>query len=388
VAGSVIAAVADADRPKTARPGELWRVRAREGGPVTMVWVRSRTQKALVVVPASMDTEYADEYTVILPADASPLGVPLALHVAVESTIDPATLLDRLGTVDATTEVDAVRSACSAGVRPEGTAVGPSATSPLDERVEYRQSLAARMGALSLRVATDGRDTEPAPDDWWLLADMSATGALLAAVHASVGSAHPNARIVPRSTTGAATEHLDVVALVAELDAFVLVAIVEHDLDGSELLAAARDVLHADQLLDAVCVVEPEPPYIAVVIDRQDVVEAIETPSGALQPPRRSRPAAPVGDALTKFLDATISPFGRLAGTVVERYVIDPHDLAIDVSADAVRAVEASARGFKVQGKRPGYERVVRHRDAIVRLVEAALSSPELDVAAILEEDE
>ena len=87
---------------------------------------------------------------------------------------------------------------------------------------------------------------------------MSAVGALLATMQAAVGASHPNARIVPRSTTGAATEHLSAVALVAELDAFVLVAIVDRDLDGSELLAAARDVLHADQLLDAVCFVEPD----------------------------------------------------------------------------------------------------------------------------------
>ena len=58
------------------------------------------------------------------------------------------------------------------------------------------------------------------------------------------------------------------------------------------------------------------------------------------------------------------------------------------MSAEAVRAVEASARGYKVQGKRPGYERVVRHRDAIIRLVEAALTSPEVDVAEILEDDD
>ena len=140
-------------------------------------------------------------------------------------------------------------------------------------------------------------------------------------------------------------------------------------------------------MLDAVCLVEPSAPFLSVVIDRRDVVDAIETPSGELRPPRQSRPAALVGDALTKFLDATISPFGRLAGTVVEGHAIDPHDLAVEVSAEAVRAVQASARGYKVQGKRPGYERVDRHRDAITRLVEAALTGSDVDVAAGLEDD-
>jgi hypothetical protein len=339
-----------------------------------------------LVVPASLDIAFADEDAVIVPADDSPLGLPLALHVAVESTIDPGTLLDRLGAIDAAADVDAARAAWSANVRRDGIAVGSSIMSPLDERVEYRNALAARMAAL----APSGRvpDDDLAPDAWWLLADMSEVAEVLAAVHGSVGAAHPNARIVPRSTTGAATEHLGAAALVAELDAFVLVALVARDLDAGAMLAAARDVLHSDQLLDAVCAVEAEAPYMAVVIDRRDVVDAIETPSGELLPPRRSRPAAPVGEALTKFLDAAISPFGRLAGTVVEGQAIDPHDLAIDVSAEAVRSVEASARGFKVPGKRPGYERVVRHRDAIIRLVEAALADPDIDVNMILEDDE
>ncbi len=94
-----------------------------------------------------------------------------------------------------------------------------------------------------------------------------------------------------------------------------------------------------------------------------------------------------MGDALTKFLDTTITPFGRLAGTVVDVEAIDAHDLAVDVSAEAVRAVEASARGYKVEGKRPGYERVARHKTAIIRLVEDALNGVDVDVASRLDEE-
>ncbi len=58
------------------------------------------------------------------------------------------------------------------------------------------------------------------------------------------------------------------------------------------------------------------------------------------------------------------------------------------MSADAVRTVEASAKGFKTEGKRPGYERVKRHKTAITRLVEEALNQPDVDVASILDEDD
>jgi len=178
------------------------------------------------------------------------------------------------------------------------------------------------------------------------------------------------------------------VGLVAELDAFVLVAVLDHALGDAARLEAARQALHADQLLNAVCLVEAAAPFLAVVIDRRDVVAAIETPSGELRPPRQSRSPAPAGIALSKFLDATISPFGRLARTFVEGQALDPRALAVDVSADAVRTVEGSAKSYKTEGKRPGYERVTRHKAAITRLVEESLNQPDVDVASILEEED
>ena len=153
-------------------------------------------------------------------------------------------------------------------------------------------------------------------------------------------------------------------------------------LDGAPLLEAARRTLHADQLLNAVCLVEPATPFMAVVVDRRDVVDAIETPSG---------------DAATAAAEPAAGA-GRRRAHEVPRRRHQPRSggwparsstprrstlasLAVDVSAEAVRAVEASARGYKVEGKRPGYERVTRHRDAITRLVEAALDDPDVDVA-------
>jgi hypothetical protein len=38
-----------------------------------------------------------------------------------------------------------------------------------------------------------------------------------------------------------------------------------------------------------------------------------------------------------------------------------------------------------VDGKRPGYERVTRHKASITRLVESALGDPDVDVASIME---
>ena len=331
IPAAVLAAVAGADRPSDGpQPGELWRVRGPDGGPATLVLVRSAGPIESAVVPVSFDTDLAEDPTVVVPEEDSPLGMALAVHVSFEENVENSALLDRLGAMD---------------VLP--------ASSP----------------------------DEPTDEGWteWMPHDPSDRAALLMVIHDALRETHEGARVAPRA---------EAIALVAELDAFVLVAPVDDLDDPVLLLESARHALQADQLLNAVCLVEPSAPYMAVVIDRHDVVEAIETPSGELRPPRQSRPPAAVGDALTKFLDAAISPFGRLASTVVEAEALDARGLAVDVAGEAVRAVEASARGFKVPGKRPGYEQVTKHRTSIIRLVEEALAAPDVDVASILDAEE
>jgi hypothetical protein len=326
---------------------------------VTLVWVRSVSGAGggtgggvARAVAVSFDTESADEQTPIIPADACPFGLPLAVHLDAETTVDRHSLLDRLGWIDPQI-IETARS-----LRRDDPA-------PLPE------------GAFA--AGEDGGQ------EWWPLDAVSERAELLKAVHRALAESHPAARIVPRPAATAGSEHVSAVAVVAELDAFVLVAVLDHPLGDAARLEVARQVLHSDQLLNAVCLVEPAEPYLAAMVDRRDVVAAIETPSGELRPPRQSRPPAPVGAALAKFLDATISPFGRLARTFVEGQPLDPRALAVDVSADAVRRVHNSAKGFKTEGKRPGYEKVRRHQAAITRLVEEALSQPDVDVSSLLD---
>jgi hypothetical protein len=387
VPDAALEAVAAAARPETGpHPGELWRARRRDGGPVTVVWIRALGPAGAVAVPVSLDVELADEHTLIVPATASPLGLPLAVHVSVEATIDAGHLFDRLGQLDITREVASLAAASQAGEPAQGQPVGPSIASPLDERVEYRAALADHLADLA-----PARAEAPAaePRDWWWPAAGSGRAELLMALYDALGGTHAAARVLPRPPA-AASERLSALALVAEVDAFVLVASVDAGgpLQGRAPLEAAQLALQADQLLSAICLVDPVAPFMAVVVDRRDVVDAIETPSGELRPPRQSRPPATVGEALVKFLDAAITPFGRLARTVVDAEVVDPRALAADVSAEAVRTVAGSARGYKVEGKRPGYERVTGHRAAIARLVEGALGDPDIDVASIMELDE
>jgi hypothetical protein len=371
VPAGVRAAVAGADRPDAGPgPGEVWRARRSAGGlgtgPLALVWLRSVSLSGARAVPVSFDTDRPDDETVVVAGDQSPFALPLAVHLGAETALDRAALVDRLGWLDPAAVEDAAEDAAARRRR---------------EEEEFDAARSPHRDVAATASIEDG-------GEWWPLPSPSARAELLQALHRSLGESHPGARIAPRPAASAGSQPLSAVALVAELDAFVLVAVLEQPLDDAARLEAARELLQADQLLNAVCLVEPAHPYLAVVVDRRDVVAAIETPSGELRPPRQTRAPAPIGTALSKFLDSTISPFGRLARTFVEGRALDPSALAADGSADAVRTVEGSARTFKTEGKRPGYERVTRHEASITRLVEEALNQADVDVAAILEDGE
>jgi hypothetical protein len=374
---AAVEAVVNADRPDAGpAAGELWRAQPSAGGPVTVVWLREVGPSGALAVPVTFDVEMADEHTVVVPAEASPLGLSLAVFGSAEGRISLDALRDRLGAVDLAAASETIAADPSAGT---------PLVSDLDQRLQYRHALIDAMGEFA---AVGSVDESPEDDRWWPLVGSSDRAELVETIHRTLAESHPSARISPRAPAAAGSEQLEAVALVSELDAFVLVAALHPPLDGQALLEAARQVLHADHLLSAVCAVDPVTPYEAVIVDRRDVVAAIETPSGELRAARQSRPPASVGDALSKYLDATVSPFRRLAATIVDVETIASRDLAVDVAAEAVRTVEASARGYKVEGKRSGYERVTRYRGSIVRLVEQALTEPDVDVASILEEPE
>jgi hypothetical protein len=340
------------------------------------------------VVPATFDVELGDEYTVVV--EDTPVGVPLALHVSVETIVDVRALHDRLGALAVDAVVDEIRTARRAGVPAAGVTT-TLITSPLDERIEYRQLLAdrfAELGPAAFVEAPDMPDFDPDLEDEaeadWVLEYAPRNGPILHTIHAEVIADRPGCRLTPRHPATSGVELFTAVALLSELDAFILVGRLEREAEPEEFLYGARNAMNFDQLLSAVCVVEPRPPFGALVVDRRDVVDAYETPSGRLTPPRQSREWAPVGEALGKYLDFTVSPFRQLGGAGVDAASIDVAALAADVARAAVAKVERQAKSFKLPGKPEGYGRVVGYEPSVVRLIQAALADANVDVDEFL----
>jgi hypothetical protein len=133
-----------------ARPGELWLTVSEEASIVLVRSIRSNGQ-GVVVIPVTLDVEVGDSGSLILSAEVSPLGVPLAVYVdlmvslpssALSNRILPAKGVDLLSLADGMPGV-------SRGSALEGLA---------DPRHEVRQVLLDRLVALDPYEPDEGGD--------------------------------------------------------------------------------------------------------------------------------------------------------------------------------------------------------------------------------------
>ncbi len=127
--------------PATATPGELWLTDGEEAVMVLLRQVLGRSQ-TVIAVPVTFDAEAADDGTVVLDADASPLGLPLAIHDRMPSSLPLHVLRSR---VTPTREVELM---ALTGAEP-GVSRGRPLDGPGDPRHEVRQRVAERMAQLS-----------------------------------------------------------------------------------------------------------------------------------------------------------------------------------------------------------------------------------------------
>lgn len=134
-----LADLIQAPRQGDPRPGEVWRVGRDEA---LLVWIRRVFDDGVVdVIPLVLDIELADEETVLIEADATPLACELAAMVALRTHVDLGAFLNRIGTTDIRSDVTEVMTATREGRQPNGVRVGPPVVDDGDSRIAYRQAL-------------------------------------------------------------------------------------------------------------------------------------------------------------------------------------------------------------------------------------------------------
>lgn len=396
VPAATVSALAQADHPEPAQ-GELWRVAPKGRDEMLLVWIRRlHSDGRPAVVPVSFDPEFADQYDLIVPAERSPLGVDLAFHTTAEGSIDRRVLVDRLADLDVVDEIEAVRRARREGRPVEGLAVGAAISSIHDERVEYRKRLTDLIVAMG--AARFGPDSSSVDDTHDELAEPSLQGeglsnllsdALLAELVREIvdglSSSYPQCRLLPSAWPDLGATAWPAATLV-NIDVFVRLVLLKTDLDSIRLVEASRAIFDGDLSVSAVCFTSAAQHLSSWLIDRAALIDTYFGQVGVVQPASEAALSGSVIEVLTKYFDRVVDPFRVVVSTTMDQLTVDPGALAVTAGAAAVDRALAKASGYKIPGKRPGYERLGHRRQLVTSIVEQALQPGGVDVRSALGE--
>jgi hypothetical protein len=327
------------------RPGDIWRIGRNE--PI-LGWVRQVFSDAIDIIPVVLDIELADQESVFLAPESTPLGMPLALLTGIRGHVGPRALLQRIGYVHAFAAVKEVMAAARDGRMPDGVTVGPPIESDDDQRVEYRQVIADLLADLGPDTWTD--DGPPGPE----LAEL---------LSAELSFLNSGAHVRPLSL------HQEPLSGEASLFACARVTYLDTSLVVAALAGAGLDeALGSPSALAGACLnlarLEPDAAAIAVtsraggrlagdwpavVLKVADLRTAYETPTGRVMEPRIAREPLPVADAVVKYLDSQ-APAWEVTEPVTTR--IDGIDIAAIAGRSAADAV-ADVRGQYRRARTP-----------------------------------
>ena len=294
------AVVAAATGSETATPstGELWRVGDDDA---LLVWVRKVFDGSADVMPVVLDVDLADDQTLLLPANATSLGMELGVITSVRGHVHADVFLSQVGDLGdrVTRQVAEVTAASLEGRPPRGVPVGTRVHDPDDQRVEYQQTLADLLadlgpGAWTARKAADEKAGAPGRDLYELVKrDLPLRHRCT--VHASLPA-------VAVLQSGAM---IHAVARVGYADTSIVIAL--HPAWQSEqyadLAAACRRIVRQEPGSTAVAICSGDQNWLTTVVDGVAMRDAYESPSGQLLPPHASTESMHVVDALAKYLD-------------------------------------------------------------------------------------
>jgi hypothetical protein len=349
---AIIATFTNERDPGPPRPGEIWRIGRDEA---LLVWVRQVFDDAIDVIPVVLDIELADQESVFLPAESTPLGMPLALLAGIRGHVGPRAMLQRIGYVHAFSAVREVMAAARDGRPPAGVAVGPPIETDDDQRIEYRQVVADLLADL-------------APDTWTGDGPPGAKiDQVMDLLRQELSFWQAGVQVLPmplHQEPVSAGLALFPCARVTYLDTSIVVALISG--------AGLDESLAAERALPLACLslarLEPDAAAIAiagdaagwpaVVLRVADLRNAYETPTGRLAAPRVARQSLPVGDALRKFLEAQATAWEVTEPVTARIGEIDIGGLASRSAATAVGDIAAQGRKSRMPAKKSAWARL------------------------------
>lgn len=339
LAPALFAAATSVRDTATPSAGELWRV----GEPdAFLVWVRKVFDGSADVMPVVLDVELADDQTLLLSADATTLGMELAVVTSVRGHVHADAFLSRVEDLGGTVgrQVAEVMAAAQEGRQPQGVSVGTPVHDADDQRVEYQQTLAdllAGVGPGAWTVRHASVDEQDGLDD-----DLRALIAreLVLRHRCTVYPSLPVVAMLPRGSI------IRAVARVSFADASLVVTVLPawQSEAYADLATACLRIVRQEPGAAAVAVCNDDEDRLAMVVDTLAMREAYESPGGQLRPPVAPAESMYLIDALAKYLDRHAPVWEDVDSTVS----LSTSDLA----AAARRSAQAAVADLVAQGSR------------------------------------
>jgi hypothetical protein len=364
------------------RPGEIWRIGRDEA---LLVWVRRVFDDAADVIPAVLDVDFSDQESVLVPAEATALGVPLALLTGVRSHVGLPAMLQRIGYADVSAQVEEVMMAARKGRHPEGVETGSPIESGDDPRIEYRQVIADILADLApSRWAADppgdSGNASTAPD-----AEITAIADYLSG---SLPDRHPHTRVRPMpSQRQRVTDRvsLHACARVDYLDASLIVAVTDPPClalrDTSSLASACAKLMLDEPNTTAIAITELRAGWPTIIARAADLQPAYEIPAGRKARPRISGDPLPVIEALGNFLGNARPQPGDAARLVVAGpQMPEIRHLATQNAVAAVADINEQGSAAESEAKRAAWTNLpARLIEQIVSIITGIWSSEPID---------
>lgn len=332
------------------QPNEIWRVGRHEA---LLVWVRQVFDDGVMdVVPLVLDVELADQESVLIKADATPLGESIAALVSLRTHVHRGAFLNRIGPLNIAKDVAEVMTAVREGRRPSGVKVGPPIIDDDDQRLEYRQALRDLLAELSPSAWLETHDdqefqhevTDPA-------ANRTPEGieSITTELHEYLWGVRcrPVDRLtIPVDAKVTATiflkvVYLDTAVLLATLDGDGLTAFPEIE----DIAAACQKMTLIETDANAVALALPDRNWEAMLFTAAHMRSAVQVPGGAYTGPTPTLRGFRLVETVCKHLEGAMTAWEITEQTSTHIGPTDLHQLA-------VRHATASRMKIVAEGKR------------------------------------
>jgi hypothetical protein len=347
-------------------PGELWRVG--NADEALLALVSSVVGDSAHIVPFTVDLDVADDFSVYVDADASPLGVDAILLYDLARTVPLSAFLTCVGALDVSGGPDAGYEFVAGAAAIAETFAFPI-ENPHDWRIDPRLEIEELLESLTVPAALPRE----------LVWDYEYTFAALRTDlrERIFGSdLHPLQRLV---FPVAQSHLLTCLAKVTHLQKSTVIAALSGSqphmvFDADTLALTCREVLRLEPDSSAVAVVIPVDTWMTALLTSADTYPALAAPTGSSVGPTTTYFGYGLVDTMHKFLDGRVTAWEDTESAPTRLSVADIDDVVQRHAAAGVQGVRTTGSRARAL-KKDVWTRLSASTDqAVARFVQALLN--------------